>query len=196
MNIYKILEKTKVSEELKLRVETVVLECLTKAQKKYGENLITKIPEIRYDTKETVAGYACWNMGNPYIRINPILLNENIDEMLKQTVPHEVAHIIVDELNKDRIGSTYNYFTGRRKRTIAPHGIEWQNVMYCFGLQSDRCHDMNVESIRVLRNKKQYQYRCNCKTHIVGQIIHNRIVSGRNYTCKVCKTRVAFDTTL
>jgi predicted SprT family Zn-dependent metalloprotease len=87
MTEYERQKLTWVAPELKRRIEDVVLECIEKAEGKFGADGRIKIPEIRFNTTGIAAGLASWNNGNPYIDINPILLNENVEEVVNQTVP-------------------------------------------------------------------------------------------------------------
>jgi SprT protein len=178
-SVYDIRQKMVVSKELQLRIESVVLDCLVKAQKHYGESKITKIPEIRYDTKGRAAGQAWYNDGNPFIKINPILLNENVETVINQTVPHEIAHIVADMI-WNRIN-------------IRPHGREWASVMYLFGKRPNRCHSMDTTSIRMLRHGgKEYLYKCNCQTFKFSKTRHTKSLGGVVYTCKRCKSHVEY----
>jgi SprT protein len=192
MNVYDIQQKTIISNELKLRLESKVLECLTKAQKEYGESKVTKIPEIRYDTTGKTAGWANWNNGNPYIRINPILFNENVEETINQTVPHEVAHIVVSEVWKDCQRMVRGYFGRRFRRAIAPHGHQWKSVMYTFGVRPDRCHNMDVTTVQKIRNTRHFLYKCNCQEHTVGLTLHRRALMGKKYKCKQCGSPIVY----
>jgi SprT protein len=184
MNKFEILKKCGVAKDLKNRIETVVLDCLDKAQSTYGCSSVTKIPEIRFKTKGAAAGKAYWNGGNPYIDINPILLNENVEQVVNQTVPHEVAHIVVFELY---LKCSFN---------VTAHGPEWQYVMKLFGKTPDRCHNMDVSTIRRMKSGAVFVYKCSCREHILSSIKHKRIqLEGRGYRCTKCKTPVAFSGT-
>lgn len=180
-----------VSKELKLRIENVVLDCLDKAQARFGVNKVKCIPQIRYNTTGTSGGKACWNYGKPYIDINPILLNENVERVVEQTVPHEVAHIVVYEVYGE--AARMRSYNGRRE--VAPHGWEWQQVMRLFGKEPDRCHEMDVSSIKKLKNGgREFHYKCNCMTHTMSIVKHNRIsIKGYNYFCRRCKGKLVFD---
>lgn len=187
--VYDLRAKSVVSKELRSRIEFVVLDCLDKAQKRFGIEKVKAIPQIRYETKGRAAGLACWNHGKPYININPILLNENVEQMVTQTVPHEVAHIVVFEMYGD---SALRTGWGKR-RTVAPHGYEWQQVMRVFGLNPDRCHNMDVSSIKKLKKSYvEYVYKCSCKQHIVSSIVNKRITNGKNYRCRECGNRLEY----
>lgn len=184
MTEYEKQKLTYVSKELKGRIETVVLDCLDKAQKRFGISSVTKIPEVRFNTKGKTAGWACWNGGRPYIDINPILLNENVEEVVNQTVPHEVAHIVVNEVYEN--ARVRDSWTNRRQ--IAPHGHEWQQVMRLFGKEPHRCHQMDTSTIQKLRSRgNRFVYKCNCMEHEVSITRHNRVsFKGMIYRCRLC----------
>ena len=67
MTEYEKMKITYVSKELKNRVENVVLDCLDKAQARFGVEKVKIIPKILYDTTGRSAGLACWNRGEPWI---------------------------------------------------------------------------------------------------------------------------------
>lgn len=191
MTEYELQKLTFVPKELKLRIENIVLECLDKAQAKFGVDKCTKIPEIRYNTKGRTAGWACWNGGKPYIDINPILLRENVEEVVNQTVPHEVAHIVVNEVYENaRVRDMWT-----RRRQVAPHGVEWQQVMRLFGKVPHRCHQMDTSTVQALRNGgREFHYKCNCQVHKMTIIKHNRIsIHGMAYICRRCRSEIKFD---
>ncbi len=188
MNKFEMLQKLHVSKELKQRVENTVLHYLDIAQKKFGADKCQKIPEIRFDTKGRSAGLAFWNYGKPWVNFNPVLLNENTESMLKQTVPHEVAHVVVAEVYRSEEPDPWNF------KRIAPHGHEWQHVMRVFGLDPRRCHNMDVSTIRIIRNGGiEFHYNCGCTTHKLTKIKHNRLQNGAVYTCRKCKQPLKFD---
>ena len=83
-----------------------------------------------------------------WINVNPILLNENVEYVVNQTVPHEVAHIVA-----------YMVF-GR----VKPHGLHWEVVMRAFGKQANRCHQLNMATIQSLRSprKETKMMKCLC----------------------------------
>ena len=199
MNKFEILDKLHIRPEMRLRVETVVLECLTKAQAKYGEDKIKVIPEIVYKTKGRAAGLAGYNCleNRIWIDINPVLLNENPDEVLKQVIPHEVAHCIIYMLYPGELKAAVTPWGIRATSfRVEPHGYEWQSVMRVFGLDPHRCHRMDTSTVKAIRNGGQeFHYKCLCGIpHKLGIIKHNRIsVHGKNYTCNRCRAIIRFD---
>jgi SprT protein len=104
------------------------------------------------------------------LRFNPQLYRENSQHFLKQTVAHEVAHLIAHQLFGDR---------------IQPHGEEWQLIMRgVYELPPDRCHTYAVKRRQVTR----YIYRCPCadsdfrfrRSAMAG-------AQGRRYLCRRCR---------
>lgn len=195
MNKFEILLKSHVSKELRNRVFDKVLLCLDKAQAKFGVDKVTKIPDVRYDTKGKTAGWACWNHGNPWIKINPILLNENVERVVNETVPHEVAHIVVNEVYESQNRVYVDPYTYRRRRAIEPHGYEWQQVMRLFGLRPERCHDMDVTTVVALRNGgSAFIYKCGCREYPMTKSKHERIQRPGGWArCRNCRGKLAFD---
>ena len=190
MTEYEKQKLTFVSKDLRGRIETVVLDCLDKAQKRFGISKVQKIPEIRYDTIGKAAGWACWNSGNPFIRINPILLNENVEQVVNQTVPHEVAHVVVNEVYENARVRDWN-----NRRQIAPHGTEWKSVMRLFGKEPDRCHQMDTSTVQKIRGGgNRFVYKCNCREHDFTINRHNKVsFKGMVYRCALCKGDLKFN---
>ncbi len=127
--------------------------------------------DIKFDLTGKAAGMAVFpHRAKPVIRFNALLLNENQEDFLKRTVPHEVAHIIARS------------FFGKR---IRPHGTEWRQVMQLFGAEASRCHNYDV-SRSSQRRLKRFPYRCECRTHELSSIRHNRVLQGQHYHCVKC----------
>ncbi|MCW8891141.1 MAG: SprT-like domain-containing protein [Sedimenticola sp.] len=128
--------------------------------------------EIKFDLTGKAAGMAVFpHRARPIIRFNALLLNENQEDFLKRTVPHEVAHVIA------------RCFFGKR---IRPHGQEWKQVMGLFGAEASRCHSYDV-SRSSRRTLKRFSYQCDCRTHELSSIRHNRVLQGQRYHCVNCK---------
>ena len=84
-------------------------------------------PIIRFDLRGGVAGRA--HYGKNVIQFNPVLLDQNPEVFVKQTVGHEVAHLAA--FVKSGGG-------------IKPHGSEWARVMFSIGLPARRCHNYDT----------------------------------------------------
>jgi SprT protein len=96
-------------------------------------------PQIRFDLMGTTAGTA--NAGLNLIRFSPVLLRENPNKFLIQTTGHEVGHIVTRKLH--------------RGKEIDPHGDEWRNVMWAFGLRADTCHSYDTSNVPSQRGKRR-----------------------------------------
>ncbi len=104
------------------------------------------------------------------IRLNSELLLTHGAQFWRETLPHELAHLIVWQLH------------GRRVR---PHGAEWQAVMRLFGAGLERCHSFTVLPTR---RQREYVYHCACRAHHLSAVRHGRIQRGGRYICVRCHT--------
>ncbi|MCP5408831.1 MAG: SprT-like domain-containing protein [Chromatiaceae bacterium] len=127
--------------------------------------------DIRFDLRGKAAGMLRFTApGEPVIRYNRALLEQYRDEFIKQTVPHEVAHLVVAALHPHR---------------TAPHGPEWRMVISFFGAEPKRCHNFQVDE-SVIRRLPRFRYRCGCREHMLTSIRRNRIARGESYYCRHC----------
>lgn len=139
-----------VTAEMEAKVNAKIRECIAIANKRY--NIDMKFPTVVYQKRGTTAGtanYRTWT-----IDINPVLLVENFDDMLADTVPHETAHLITELVYPHAHRRTYG-----QKRS--PHGTEWQSVMRVLGCEPSRTHSYDTTNARV-REKVSYDYKCDC----------------------------------
>lgn len=145
---------------------------LKAAQVAYGRNFSR--PKIVFKQIGRTAGYAkCMPRT---IILNPdFCKNGHLNDMLEDILPHELAHII----SVDRWG----IILGRGHKTA------WKNTMTILGVEPKRCHSMNLTGVKT-RKRKYFTYRCNCRTHEVSSIAHNRIKRGAVYTCRFCKSHL------
>lgn len=132
-------------------------------------------PHLTYDLKGGVAGYA--NGSKNTIQLNGhFLLDESTrDDMLNDTLPHEIAHIVQRQLWP----------------SSQSHGYEWRSVMRAFGLVPTRCH--NYGNVKPARKRKRYRVFCsNCDYRMTfSDVVRNRLHAGsRNYHCTRCKTPI------
>ncbi len=113
------------------------------------------------------------------LRINQQLLEENLDDFLINTIPHEVAHLVI------------NWKARKKRQRPQPHGPEWQSVMRdCFGLKPVRCHTYATTPARVV--PRNYLYACSCREHHLTSIMHNRISNSYQTLCKACRAPLKF----
>ncbi|VXC60198.1 Protein SprT [Pseudomonas sp. 8Z] len=131
-------------------------------------------PEVSFKLRGQKAGVA--HLTENKLRFNLQLYRDNREDFLRQTVPHEVAHLVAHQL------------FGLR---IQPHGEEWQLIMRgVYELAPNRCHNYEVERRKVSR----FIYRCSCPD---GEFPfsaqrHALVAKGRRYFCRRCKATLHF----
>lgn len=128
---------------------------------------------VRFDLGGASAGVYRSNGQERVIRYNPLIFDRYFDENLAETVPHEVAHFVVDL----RFG----------RRDVRPHGRQWRDVMEDFGVPPTVRHDWNLDGLGV-RRQRRFAYRCHCGVHEVTTVRHHRIRDKRAvYRCRRCQ---------
>lgn len=127
---------------------------------------------VLFDLKSRAAGMYKVKQSRRMIRYNPFIFARYFSENLSTTVPHEVAHYIVDVLH------------GMRK--TQPHGKEWKNIMAMFNADASVTCDFDLDGIPT-RHYHRFDYSCSCRTHQLTRIRHNRVLKGVRYNCRRCK---------
>ncbi len=153
--------------ELMQRLEA----CYQQAESHFGRRFVR--PEVRLDLRGQKAGIAY--LDRQLLRFNAGMYERHEEDFLRQTVPHEVAHLIAHALHGHR---------------IRPHGAEWQGIMRdLFGLPAHRCHTYSVPR----RRTTEYLYRCACPNpvHFTPQR-HRWVIKGRRYQCIRCNQLLHF----
>ena len=150
-------------ELLKHRVETCYQQAETFFKRPFPR------PEVSFKLRGQKAGVA--HLHENLLRFNLQLYRENQEDFLRQTVAHEVAHLVAHQLFGDRIQA---------------HGEEWQLIMRgVYELPPNRCHNYEVQRRVVTR----YIYRCPCPQGdfpFTAQR-HKLVRQGRRYLCKRCR---------
>lgn len=149
--------------------------CIDAASEKYG-----KMPrvEIRYDIRGRTAGMAGCRYSrltgeaqDLYLRFNREAIAKNWDEMVKQTIPHEVAHL-VGYVHK-RLGAKN-------------HNWQWQQIDRSLGGTGERCHKMELTPGR---KTNRYIYKLPCGEEItVGPKHHSGLQNGKYGYLRSSKT--------
>lgn len=132
-------------------------------------------PEVSLKLRGQKAGVA--HIQENKLRFNAQLYRDNPDDFLRQTVAHEVAHLIA-----------YAQFGAR----IQPHGAEWQLIMQgVYGLPPLRCHTYAIQRRRCTR----YIYRCQCVEHEFpfSSRRHALVQRGQRYICRRCRAPLTFN---
>ena len=131
-------------------------------------------PQISLKLRGQKAGVA--HLQENLLRFNEQLYRENAEHFLRQTVAHEVAHLIAHQMFGSR---------------IQPHGEEWQLIMRgVYELPPNRCHSYAVQR----RTVSRYIYRCSCAE---GEFPfsaqrHALVSKGRRYYCRRCKVTLRY----
>jgi len=160
--------------------ESAVRQAEERARHYYG--LALPAASISYSLRGHSAGQALVTAnGRTSLRFNQKLLEENREDFIRQTIPHEVAHLVV------------NWQARKRRQRPRPHGPEWQAVMRdCFALEPRRCHSYATTAARVvLRN---FVYSCGCREHHLTGIMHRKISTHTLALCKQCRGPLRFIT--
>lgn len=126
------------------------------------------LPKVTFNQRGKIAGTA--RLHSNEIRINPILLTDNLEEFLTEVIPHEVCHLLAYQLY------------GR----VKPHGKEWQALMMkLFELTPHTYHKMDVTKVR----GKHFAYLCKCGPTTLSIRRHNKVLRGQQqYICRQCRT--------
>ena len=159
------------SKEIQYKISGIVSRCCFLASKHFQIRIT--VPSICYFPKGRAAGKA-WDTG---IALNLHLLQTNENEMLEETLPHEIAHCIQRQIYGN---------------DVKPHGIEWQYIMrVIFNKTPNRLHKMKTIPAKKF---KRVAYNCNCRVHLVTLVRHRRIIENRvTYKCKHCNSPITMD---
>lgn len=109
-------------------------------------------------------------------RVNLALAKDNLEDYLRQTVPHEFCH----------------YLTFAKLGINVQHSHAWKRAMiHYFGLEPRRCHDYDVSQVQ--RKVQRYEYNCKCRKIIIGAVRHHRLrMNPTRYTCRACGSYLTF----
>ena len=156
-------------EQLNIRVE----DCFQKAESFFKRTF--KRPVVSLKLRGQKAGVA--HLHENLLRFNLQLYRENQEDFLRQTVAHEVAHLVAHQLFGDRIQA---------------HGEEWQLIMRgVYELPPNRCHSYEVQR----RAQTRYIYRCACSEggeFPFSSQRHRLVAQGRRYFCRRCRATLVF----
>jgi SprT protein len=129
---------------------------------------------VFFDLQGHAAGMYKVSNNERLIRYNPYLFAKYFDDNIATTVPHEVAHYVVDMLY------------GASK--VKPHGLEWQEVMLSLGAEPRVTGSYDLSGIPI-RRQQRHVYQCACTLHQISTVRHNKILRGlARYYCRKCNT--------
>lgn len=156
-----------------MNLETVrreIADCLERAEKHYG---FTESVEVKYDLRGRNSGQARYDSftGKLTLRLNSQLFTPEYSDELKNTIAHEVAHLVC-----------YIY-----PRLGKNHDAGWRRVCIQLGGDGSRCHTLPLEKARKTR-KAIYNVAGN-EMHL-GITRHKRIQQGKVYRCNRSGQRI------
>jgi SprT protein len=155
-------------EQLNQRVES----CFQQAEAFFQRSFTRPLISLKLRGQKAGVAHLTENM----LRFNPQLYRENHEDFLKQTVAHEVAHLVAHQM----FGSG-----------IQAHGQEWQLIMRgVYELPPQRCHTYAVQR----RKGTHYIYHCQCPQHAFDFSAqrHSLVAKGRRYLCRRCRAALVF----
>jgi len=131
---------------------------------------------VAFDLKGKAAGMYCVRGRKRWIRYNPFIFAKYFTDNLETTVPHEVAHYVIDLL--------YG------QSNVRPHGKEWSSLMLSLGVEPERTCEYDLDGIPV-RVYRLFDYVCDCSRHQLSSRRHNRVERGQmQYFCKLCRQQL------
>lgn len=127
---------------------------------------------VRFDLTGRMAGMYRVDKRGRVIRFNPYIFAKYFEDNLAVTVPHEVAHYIIEQVHG--------------LEDVRPHGEEWQSLMRAFGASTRRTCHYDFTGVPV-RSQRRFAYRCACLIHQLSARRHNQIIQGTaEYYCRHC----------
>lgn len=173
------MSQNKGGAQLQERLVASTHQCLDRAGTLFGRRF-DYIP-IHFDLRGAVAGRYQRRYFQASIHYNPWIAANDYAAFAAETVPHEVAHYIVDMLYP--------------RRRLQPHGREWKQVMAAFGIEKAASrHQFDLSGI-LLRRQKRFRYSCRCfkQQHWLSTTRHKRVLEGARYICRNCDGILQWD---
>lgn len=153
------------------QVMTATHQCLAKAAEIMQREFV--IIPVEFDLTGRAAGMYCVKNKRRWIRYNPYLFAKYFDDNINETVPHEVAHYVIDQV----------YGHAR----VKPHGQQWRELMLSLGVNPQRTCDYDMQGIPQ-RQQHYHTYICQCTSHQLTSRRHNKIIrEGARYHCRRCQ---------
>lgn len=130
--------------EIKSETERIIRACLDKLGAKWNRTF--PMPKVDYfSLTGTTAGEA--DSSKYLIRLNQTLLMQNWELFKKQTIPHEVCHLVANKL---------------WVRPLA-HGEQWKSLMLTLGCSLEACHKFDTALALAEKGKISFKYQCFCR---------------------------------
>lgn len=181
-----------VSRELEKAVREKMEQTLDICRKHYRNDIPTPpLKFVQLGRRAGVHHYKFNRLSNTAhsheLRINPDFFKKYYDDMLNNTVPHEVAHYIAV------------FLYGRHQG--GGHGWRWREVMAVVGIKAaERCHQYDMEGVKVRAGKEApFKYSCRCDSpHMVTRTVHQRhqasvAIGKQGYKCTKCRQFLVYE---
>jgi SprT protein len=152
-----------------LAIQCKVAEVLAQAKKLYPACTGLEIDRIVWKEKGRAVGMASFDGKKFFLTFTKESSQDGIffDDTMKDTVAHEVAHLVVMFFIACRL-------YGNRK--IQPHGKEWRHIAITLGCNGKRCHNLPVTAARA---HTKYLYRLDSGLELImGKKYHMKIMNG------------------
>ena len=166
-----------VTPELRARVEARVDELVALVRTRGGLWADFPRPVVDYTLTGTKAGVAY--CGRNRLAVNGALLAHDPDGMIRDTVAHEIAHLVVAH-GFARTWARYIVARAEGRYVLPPrrpsaHGREWRSWMHALGVRAERCHTYDLAEAGVkVKRQARHAYTCGCKTWHLTTARHNK----------------------
>lgn len=155
-----------------------VRDCLRRGVELHGDRFtkpaagdVANLPIVFFE-KGAVAGWAKYgrmnHLHNINLEFNIAYIENNWDDMVEDTIPHEVAHVI-------------DYLI----RGYSNHDKHWERIAKSLGCSGNRTHNYQVQYARRPRTQTKHLYIATCGTEFMASTTrHKRIQQGTVYYLK------------
>lgn len=151
------------------------LELIAKGNAMFGTNVT--LDRIEWYPRGRAAGMAGRSLNRVtreavyFLRYSMEVARNDINALLSEVVPHEVAHLIAFQLGD------------------MGHGRVWKRVCALLGGTGERCHNLEITKARRTR---MYVYKLISGEEIKFKgAVHRNLVAGRSYILNSTKERVS-----
>ncbi len=162
-----------ISPKIQEQIDQKVDMCYATVEKKFGCSFVR--PTIKLDLNSTQFIGQAWYRKN-LIRLNPAGFDYNTDDMIHDTLPHEIAHLVTDHV--------YGL-------DVPDHGREWKGVASMLGAiprASSRDARMAPDY-----NKTPHIYQCvGCSAEFALSTRRHITASKGRYYCNACKGQIRY----
>lgn len=157
-------------------------ECYVKAETIFKRSLPRpRIYLEKFKGRPRAVGVAVMSRNEMWI--NPELLPLNPTDMIGDTVPHEISHLLVHQIHGDVKNG---------------HGREWKEMMrFVFSVDKPTTKArVGAYSKKAADHPKKFVYKCRCREHFISNKSHIKLTDGQRATCMHCGVEVEYITEL